>query len=60
MRGRDWCENKVLTDGLDDLGQDDAITDVRLEVCDDPLVTGLLQVVVGPVRVDLQWTHHLH
>ena len=44
----------ILTDCLDDLCQDDAIANVNLKVSDHAFVSGLFQIVVGPVRVDLE------
>ena len=43
----------VLTDGRNDVCQQDAIADVCLQVGDGPSLVTLLQVVVRPVRVDL-------
>lgn len=44
----------VLTDHLDDFSQQHSVGDVGLQVLDQTLVSGLGQVVVGPVGVDLQ------
>jgi len=43
----------VLTDGRNDVCQQDAIADVCLQVGDGPSLVTLLQVVVRPVCVDL-------
>lgn len=43
----------VLTYDLDDVGQQDTVRYVRLQVSDQTLVSRLGQIVVGPVRVDL-------
>lgn len=47
------CVCAALTYDLDDVGQQDAVRYVRLQVSDQTLVSRLGQVVVGPVRVDL-------
>lgn len=44
----------ILTYDLNDLRQQHAVCDVRLQVLDQPLVSRLGEVVVGPVRVDLR------
>lgn len=47
----------VLTDGLDEVCQEDAIAQVLLQVGDEFATAGLVQVVVGPVRVHLHTTN---
>lgn len=47
------CVFAALTYNLDDVGQQDAVRYVRLQVCDQSLVPWFGQVVIGPVRVDL-------
>jgi len=42
-----------LTDGFDDISQDDSIGDVDRKMLDAPLGLDLVQVVVAPVGVDL-------
>ena len=44
----------VLTDCLYDVSEQNAICYVGLQVCDESLVSRLLQVVIRPVRVNLQ------
>ena len=44
----------VLTNCLDDVTDDDAIDDVILEALDVPFALALVQVVIGPVGVDLE------
>ncbi len=46
----------VLTDGADDVSEQCAIPEVSLQLDDECLVTRLVQVVVGPVCVDLHHT----
>ena len=48
---------RLLTDCLDDFRQEDAIRDVMLQIGDELVVAGLLQVMVGPVHIDLQPTN---
>ena len=44
----------ILTDSLDDICQQNPITDVCLKIGDVPFVTGFFQVVIGPICVDLK------
>lgn len=43
-----------LTDCLDQIGEEDAVAEVGLQVRHAPLVPSPVQVMVGPVRVDLR------
>ena len=57
LRRRLWLPNYVgdacRGDGLDDVGEDEAVGELRLEVPDPLAPLELVQVVVRPVRVDL-------
>lgn len=46
-----------LTYNLDDLGQEHAIGHILLEVLDEAFVAGFSEVMIGPIRVDLQRKH---
>ena len=43
-----------LTDRFDNIGQNDAVRHVHLQILNVALTSRLFQVVIGPVRVDLQ------
>lgn len=45
--------NLFICYNLDDLGQEDAIRHILLEILDETLVAGFGQIMIGPVRVDL-------
>jgi len=44
----------LLTDGLYEVGENDPGAEISLQVCDDDERVELRQIVVHPVRVDLQ------
>jgi len=44
----------LLTDGLYEVGENDPGAEISLQVCDDDARVELRQIVVHPVRVDLQ------
>lgn len=44
--------NLFICYNLDDLGQEDAIRHILLEILDETLVAGFGQIMIGPVRVD--------
>lgn len=49
-----------LTHNLDDLGQEYAISHILLEVLDETFVAGFGEVMIGPIRVDLQKKKEAH
>lgn len=53
-QGTPRLNEHALTHDLDDLGQEDAIGHILLEILDEPFVAGFGQIMIGPVRVDLQ------
>ena len=44
----------VLTDGIYDLCQENAITNVCLKVSDNTLVPNLLQIMIRPICINLE------
>lgn len=46
-----------LTYNLDDLGQEHSIGHILLEVLDEAFVAGFSEVMISPIRVDLQRKH---
>lgn len=46
-----------LTYNLDDLGQEHSVGHILLEVLDEAFVAGFSEVMIGPIRVDLQRKH---
>lgn len=47
-----------LTYNLDDLGQEHSVAHILLEVLDEAFVAGFSEVMIGPIRVDLQKKAH--